>query len=347
MVEIIRNHMARKQFGDMLKIALLGCGRIGALHAENIMANANANLCVVYDIIPDAAHFLAQKYQIPSVANTETIAADPEIDAVLIATATDSHADLIEIFAKAGKAILCEKPIDTNIERVETCAGAIAHCQTPIQIGFNRRFDPGHRAAYDALQQGIIGQLHQIVITSRDPEIPPRSYMQSAGGLLRDMTIHDFDLARFFLDEEPCTIFAIADALGDPSLAKDMQESDSAMIIMQTPSGKMCHINNSRSAVYGYDQRIELLGSAGMIISGNRRAHEMEIHQSNYTAARQPLLYFFMERYQESYRDQLSAFISALANKTDCQPDFEDGRRALLLANAAYESIDRKSMVRL
>ena len=182
--------------------------------------------------------------------------ASPNVDAVLIATATPTHADYIEMAVAAGKPVLCEKPIDLNLARVNACAAKIGNTSLPIQLGFNRRYDPGHASARNAMLAGDIGDLHQVIITSRDPAIPPRAYLEAAGGLFRDMTIHDFDLARFMLGEEPTEVFAIAGALIDPALGAELNEVDSAMFILRTASGKQCHINNSRTAVYGYDQRV-------------------------------------------------------------------------------------------
>ena len=330
-----------------MKFALFGCGRIGRMHAENIAANPRATLSCVYDVISQAASEVAASHHCKVVGSAEEALADDGIEAVLIASSTDTHADLLEAAARAGKAVFCEKPIDLSLERVEKCGAVIAGCDVPVQIGFNRRFDPGHLAAKRALEAGEIGDLHQVIITSRDPEIPPRAYLESAGGLFRDMTIHDFDLARFMLGEEPEDVFAIAGALGDPELGAAIDENDSAMIIMRTASGKMCHINNSRSAVYGYDQRVELLGDKGMVISGNRKAHELRRYSGTETEIGQPYLYFFIERYREAYIAELDAFIDAVEQGIPCQAGFDDGRRALILAEAAYRSLRSGAMVKV
>jgi myo-inositol 2-dehydrogenase/D-chiro-inositol 1-dehydrogenase len=330
-----------------VKIALIGCGRIGRMHADNIAANSRAALLSVYDVFGEAASEVAARHHCKAAGSVDEILCDDAVEAVLIASPTDTHADLLEATAKAGKAIFCEKPIDLNLERVDRCAAAIAAFDVPIQIGFNRRFDPGHRAARQALEAGEIGELHQVIITSRDPEIPPRAYLESAGGLFRDMTIHDFDLARFMLGEEPEEVFAIAGALGDPELGAALDENDTAMITMRTASGKMCHINNSRSAVYGYDQRVELLGNTGMVISGNRRPHELRQYTATQSETGQPYLYFFIERYREAYVAELDAFIDAVEQSVPCEVGFEDGRRALVLAEAAYRSLQSGAMVKV
>lgn len=194
---------------------------------------------------------------------------------------------------------------------------------------------------------GEIGELHQVIITSRDPELPPRAYLQAAGGLLRDMTIHDFDLARYMLDEEPVEVFAVAQALIDPQLGAELDEVDSAMIILCTASGRQCHINNSRTAVYGYDQRIELLGSQGMLLSDNRKAHGMRRFSGTGTEMAEPYLYFFIERYHEAFMAEIAAFVDCIEKGTAPEVGFEDGRKALILAEAAYRSLAEKRAVRV
>ncbi len=331
----------------MIGVGLIGCGRIGAMHALNIDRHARLELVAVFDVHRPSATEIAERYGCSRPASVAALLSNPGVDAVLIASATDTHADLIEQVATAGKAIFCEKPIDISLERVNRCADAIANADVPIQIGFNRRFDPGHRAARDATRAGEIGSLHQVIITSRDPELPPRSYLEAAGGLLRDMTIHDFDLARFMLDDEPVEVFAVADALIDPALGAALNEVDTAMIVMRTADGKMCHINNSRTAVYGYDQRIELLGTDGMLISGNRKPHEMTRYGAAEVEVATPYLHFFIERYREAFAAQLDAFADAVAAGGRCEVGFEDGWAALRLAEAAYVSVAERRLVRV
>lgn len=331
----------------MLNMAVLGCGRIGKMHALNLVQHSRASLGAVYDVHRPSADAAGAEFSCHVAASVDEIMADDTIGAVLIATSTDTHADLLEAAAKAGKAVLCEKPIDLSLSRVNRCREVINQNKVPVQIGLNRRFDPGHRAAREAVRDGKIGDLHQVIITSRDPELPPRSYLEVAGGMLRDMTIHDFDLARYMLNDEPVEVFAVAGALIDPVLGKAINEVDTAMIIMRTADGKMCHINNSRTAVYGYDQRVELMGAAGMIISDNRKTHEMRHYGATASEVSQPYLYFFIERYKEAFMAEIDAFVEAVENKTECEVSFEDGRRALILAEAAYLSLAQKRMVRV
>lgn len=319
-----------------IKFALLGCGRIGVLHARNIAKAEGARLETVFDPNTAAAEAVARVHDCGVSASAEE--AIGKADAVLIATSTATHADLIELAARAGKPILCEKPIDLSLDRVRACRKAIEGYNVPIQIGFNRRFDPGHRAARNACAAGKIGKLEQVVITSRDPGMPPRGYTAVSGGIFRDMTIHDFDVARFMLNDEPTEVFATGSALVDPTIATDFGDFDSIMVVMRTADGKLCHINNSRRAAFGYDQRIELFGSEGMVISDNKKAHELKFYGSTTTDAAEPYLNFFIERYAEAYEAEIASFIATIRDGRPAQVTFNDGYRALVLAEAAIES---------
>lgn len=329
----------------MLRIAVLGCGRIGQMHAANIARHPRAELAAVFDTHGPSAKLVAARQGVPAASSAAEIFTSANIDAVLIATATPTHADYIEMAVAAGKAVLCEKPIDLDLARVQTCAARIAGTHTPIQLGFNRRFDPGHSAARAAMLAGEIGDLHQVIITSRDPVLPPRAYLEAAGGLFRDMTIHDFDLARFMLGEEPTEVFALANALIDPGLGAELDEVDSAMFILRTASGRQCHINNSRTAVYGYDQRIELMGSTGMLISDNRKPHELRRFTSQRVEASEPYQFFFLERYLEAFMAEIDGFVDCVEKGAAPLASFEDGRRALILAEAAYLSLREHRLV--
>lgn len=331
----------------MLKVAVLGCGRIGRVHAANIARSARTHLETVFDLDQGAARVVADALGCRTAASLEEVLGDDGVEAILIATPTSTHADMIEEVAAAGKPLFCEKPIDLDPVRVERCAAAIEGCGVPIQIGFNRRFDRGHRAAREGLRRGEIGDLHQVIITSRDPLIPCREHLKTAGGLLRDMTIHDFDMARFMLDDEPVEVFAVADALVDPELGRELGEHDTAMMILRTADGKMCHINNSRSSAYGYDQRVELLGRKGMILSDNRRVDEVRRFGPTATEVASPYLHFFTERYLEAFVAELESFAEAVEQGRPCEVGFEDGRQALLLAEAAYRSLEEGRIVRM
>ncbi len=331
----------------MLRIAVLGCGRIGRMHAANIALHPRAALAGVFDVHGPSASEVAARHGVTSFAAAEAVFASAQVDAVLVATATPTHADYIEAAVGAGKPVLCEKPIDLSLARVNACAERVAGKGVPIQIGFNRRFDPGHRAARNAVVAGEIGALHQVIITSRDPGMPPRSYYEEAGGLFRDMVIHDFDLARYMLDEEPVEVFALAGRLIDPALMEELDDYDSTMVVMRTASGKQCHINTSRASTYGYDQRVELLGDAGMVQSLNRKPNALRRFGAGQVEAAEPYLDFFIERYREAFDAEIDAFVESVVNGAPVQPSFEDGRRALVLAEAAMISAREGRMVRV
>ena len=322
-----------------VNIAVLGCGRIGQMHARNVANHSMTQLACVYDVSTEFANKVAKDLNVPAITNESEIFSNPEIDAILVASPTSTHIDFIEKSVAANKPVLCEKPIDLDINRVNECAARLKGNTVPIQLGFNRRFDPGHYAAKKALLDGNIGELHQCIITSRDPGLPSWDYLKVSGGLFRDMTIHDFDLARFMLGEEPVKLFATATALVEPKIGSELKDCDTIMVIMETASGKQCHINNSRSASYGYDQRVELFGSKGMVISDNRKPHELKKFSGDGVELTEPYLNFFIERYHEAYMNEITAFAEVVINKTKPSVDFEDGRKALVLAETAYKSV--------
>ncbi len=323
----------------MVRFGLFGCGRIGQMHAANLVAHPKADLRVVYDVHAPAANEVAQKYGVSASNSIGELLARGDIDAVLIASSTDTHCDLITSSTTAGKAILCEKPIDLSSERVEACWKTIEALSPRIMIGFNRRFDPSFASIKRRVVEGEIGALHQVIITSRDPEVPPIGYMKVAGGILRDMTIHDFDLARFLLGEEPRRVTCFAQALLSEDV-RSLNDHDTAMILLETASGRMCCINNHRRAVYGYDQRIEVIGSDGMLQADNKRPTTVLNFTESATASQDPLPYFFIERYQDAYRLELDEFIAAVEEDREPSVGYDDGRRALNLADAAYRSLE-------
>ena len=329
----------------MVNIALIGCGRIGQMHAANLAKHERTNLVAVCDVDEKSAERVAHLYGCKVVDSPSKIFGSENIDGVIIASITSTHAEYIEMAVAAGKPVLCEKPIDLDLERVNRCAKKISGTSVPIQIGFNRRYDPGHNSARRALLAGEIGELHQVIITSRDPEIPPKAYLEAAGGLFRDMTIHDFDLARFMLGEDPVEVFALANALGDSKVGAELNEVDSAMFVLRTFSGKQCHINNSRKAVYGYDQRVELMGSNGMLISGNRKPNELTKYSQNGVETAAPYQFFFVERYNEAFMTEIDSFVDCIENGKEPLSSFEDGRKALILAETAYRSMHERRLV--
>lgn len=327
-----------------VNFALLGAGRIGKVHAKAIAGNAEAQLVAVADAFAGAAQAVADAYGC-AVRSIEDIEADRSIDAVVICTPTDTHADLIERFARAGKAVFCEKPIDLDLARVKQCLGVVKETGTVLMVGFNRRFDPHFAAVRAAIDEGRIGPVEMVQITSRDPGPPPVSYIKSSGGILRDMTIHDFDMARFLLGEEPDTIFATASVLVDPAIG-EAGDFDSVSVILTTASGRQCSISNSRRATYGYDQRIEVLGAKGAIAAENQRPVSIEIANAQ-GFTRPPLHDFFMTRYTEAYAAEIASFVAAIVEGKPASPSGEDGLRALALADAALLSIKEGRAVKL
>jgi len=328
----------------MTHIALLGCGRIGQVHARAIARTPGARLVAVADAMAPAAEAIARQYG-AEPRSIEAIETAGDIDAVVICTPTDTHAELIERFARAGKAIFCEKPVDLSQARVRACLDVVQETGARLMIGFNRRFDPHFMALKAAIDAGKIGAVEQVTITSRDPGLPPAAYIKVSGGIFRDMTIHDFDMARHLLGEEIASVYATATALVDPSI-RDLGDYDTATVVLTTASGRQATILNSRRASYGYDQRVEVHGSLGMITVKNQRAADIELAT---TAGFQkpPLLDFFMTRYGAAYEAELGAFLDALREGGAMSPSGEDGLAALELAEAALASVETGAAVRL
>ena len=329
----------------MLKFGLIGCGRIGSMHADILHHENDVMLDSVFDLNTNLAKEVSKKTGAKICNHDFELFDNNNLDAVLIASATSSHADYIEKALKNGKPVFCEKPIDLSLDRIRKCFERIKNINLPIQIGFNRRFDPSHAAIKKLLKENKIGQLNQVIITSRDPEMPSEDYYKSAGGLFKDMTIHDFDLARFYLDEDPVEIFATGQRLIDPKMMNKINDYDTAMFILTCMDGKQCFINNSRTAVYGYDQRVELLGSNGMLQSGNHNLDQTKIYKKEFSETSSPYLYFFIERYKEAFSLQLKSFIKSIKQNSTTDVGFEDGFKALAIADAAYKSLKEKKSI--
>ena len=320
----------------MITFAMFGAGRIGKIHAANIAGAEGARLAYIVDVDRGAMHHIARLTG-AKPATREEVFADKSVDAVVIASPTDTHADLCVAAAKAKKAIFCEKPIDLSLKRVDACLAAVRRAGVPMMVGFNRRFDPNFAALKARMDKGEIGTLEQVIITSRDPGLPPLEYLKASGGQFRDMTIHDFDTARWLLGEDPAEVYAAGSCLVDPGLAK-LGDIDSCMVVMRTASGKLAHINNSRRATYGYDQRVEVFGSNGRMIAGNVTPTTVEVANGAAVSSDKPL-HFFLERYAEAYKIELSAFLNALAKRRPMPVSAGDGRSALVLAEAALASL--------
>ena len=327
-----------------LRFGLLGAGRIGKVHAKAVTGNPKAKLVAVADAMAPAAQAIADQYGC-DVRTIAQILAASDIDAVVICTPTDTHADLIEQFTNAGKAVFCEKPIDLSLDRVKACLQVVRANKGTLMVGFNRRFDPHFIAVRAEIDKGSIGAVEMVTITSRDPGAPPVEYIARSGGIFRDMTIHDFDMARFLLGEEVTEVSAMAAVLVDPAIGK-AGDSDSVQVMLKTATGKMALISNSRRATYGYDQRIEVHGSKGVVSAENQRPVSIEVaNGSGYT--RPPLHDFFMTRYTEAYAAEITAFIDAVGSKKAASPSGEDGLAALALAEAALLSVKEGRSVKV
>jgi myo-inositol 2-dehydrogenase/D-chiro-inositol 1-dehydrogenase len=327
-----------------VRFGLLGAGRIGKVHAKAVSSDTNAKLVAVADAVPKAADAIASAYGC-EVRTIEAIEAAKDIDAVVICTPTDTHADLIERFARAGKAIFCEKPVDLDVARVTACIKLVAEAKGKLMVGFNRRFDPHFMAVRKAIDDGRIGDVEMVTITSRDPGAPPVDYIKRSGGIFRDMTIHDFDMARFLLGEEPVSVTATAAVLVDKAIG-EAGDYDSVSVILQTKSGKQAIISNSRRATYGYDQRIEVHGSKGMVAAENQRPVSIEVaNGEGYT--RPPLHDFFMTRYTEAYANEIASFIAAIEKGAAISPSGADGLAALVLADAALQSVKEGKLIKI
>jgi myo-inositol 2-dehydrogenase/D-chiro-inositol 1-dehydrogenase len=316
----------------MLRFGVLGAGRIGKVHARTIAASGKAKVAYLADALPKAAADLAAEVG-AKVASVEDIIAAKDVDAILIATPTPFHAEQIEAASNAGKSVLCEKPVSLSVERIEQCLKTVEKNKTTLMIGFNRRFDPSFAALQKRLREGTVGSIELATIISRDPAPPPAEYVKSSGGIFRDMMIHDLDLARFLVGEEFVVVNALGSALVDPKIG-DEGDCDTAAVQMQTASGKIAVITNSRRAAYGYDQRIEVHGSKGMLRAGN-------IHNTTVEAATaegfmaDPILHFFTERYGQAYANEVLSFIAAVTGGTAPSPSGHDGLQAQKLADAA------------
>ena len=319
-----------------INLAIIGAGRIGKVHALAINNSKIANLVYIYD--PDEE--IAKKFSVEFnciVSNIDNIKKDKQIDAVIICSPTDTHVELICIFSNYKKAIFCEKPIDLDIKKVRKCLETIKKNKTQFMIGFNRRFDPHFQSLKNSLKQDKIGNIETIIITSRDPGLPSINYLKQSGGIFKDMTIHDFDMAIFLLDELPVEIYSSASILIDDQI-KEVEDFDTASVILKTLSGKQIIISNSRRSSYGYDQRIEVHGSLGMVSAENQRPVSIEIANSQ-GFTKPPLHHFFMTRYIDAYAEEINYFVNSLKNGSKIKPNGIDGLNALIIAEAAKSSL--------
>ena len=321
----------------MIGIALLGAGRMARVHAKAIGA-AGGRLVTVYDVVEAAAKSLAAEIGASVARSIKEVLHHPEVDAVLVVTSSDTHVDCILQGIQAGKAVMCEKPLAPTLSDAQRCINALGAQASKVFLAFNRRFDGGHAALKRAIELGEIGNLEQVTITSRDPAPPPLDYIPKSGGLFRDMMIHDFDMARWLLGEEPVSLYSRGSCLVDPEIGK-LGDIDTACVVLVTSSGKQAVILNSRRAAYGYDQRIEAFGSVGMVISDNPRATGIRRYSSTSFGAPDRLFTFYMDRYGDSCRREIETFLTGAGAGTQPPVNAIDGLRASYLADAAGASL--------
>lgn len=331
----------------MLNIGVIGAGRIGKLHAENLAYRIQETRVVaIADINEAAARETAARLGIPhAYASPSDLLAHTDIDAVVICSATDTHTPLIIEAARAGKQIFCEKPVDLNLARIDAALEAVDQAGVKLQIGFNRRFDPNFRRVRQAVVSGEIGTPHRLHIVSRDPAPPPIAYVRVSGGIFVDMTIHDFDMARFLIGAEVDEVYTAAGVMVDPAIGAE-GDVDTALIVLKFTNGVIGTIDNSRKAVYGYDQRVEVFGSAGSAQTDNNYPNSAVIH-SGQTIYRDLPLNFFVERYTDSYINELRAFVDAVMHDAPIPVTGLDGRAPVVMGLAARRSYDENRPVKL
>jgi myo-inositol 2-dehydrogenase / D-chiro-inositol 1-dehydrogenase len=328
----------------MIKFALLGAGFIGKIHGANIAKHPQAELAYIYDVNAEAAEQLATRLDSKVAASPEEIWASG-VDAVLIASSTNTHADLLNGAIRASKPTYCEKPIDLDIDRVKDVVREAAQTELPILIGFSRRFDANHLGVRQALQNGDIGKLEMMHITSRGPQPPPLSYVKVSGGQLRDQTIHFFDMLRWLAGEDPVEVYATGAALIDPAIG-EAGDVDTSMVILKFASGALCHIDCSRRANYGYDERVEVFGSKGMALSERKPRREVTLYQGQKVIS-DGLHPGWFERMEPTFYQALDAFIKAVQGEKTEYPTLWDGLMAQVIAEAAVESLQSNQPVKI
>jgi myo-inositol 2-dehydrogenase/D-chiro-inositol 1-dehydrogenase len=333
--------------GKEVRIGVIGAGRIGKLHAANLTFQIpGAQVVAVSDVYVEAAQQCAKDYHIPkAVQDHREIMDDPNVDAIFICSSTDTHSQMIIEGAEAGKQIFCEKPIDFDLARIDAVLAAVEKAGVKLQIGFNRRFDPDFKHAREAVVAGQLGTPHVIKITSRDPEPPPIEYVKVSGGLFFDMTIHDFDMCRYLMGEEVVEIYAAGTSLVNPKIG-EAGDVDTAVVTLTYESGAYCVIDNSREAVYGYDQRIEIFGSEGCLVVGNPEPYAATFFKRG-KVERDPLHYFFLARYREAYLAETQEFINSIQDDRTPSVTGIDGKIPVLMAMAATQSLKEQRPIKV
>jgi len=332
---------------EKVNIGIIGVGRIGSMHTRNLKYQVpDVNVLGVADVFKEAAQKVAQELEIPiAEKDYHCLLENDDIDAVVICSSTDTHARIISEAAQAGKHIFCEKPIALDVEKIDQAIAAVKKAGVKLQVGFNRRFDPSFKKAKDLVVKGTIGTPHLVRITSRDPEPPPISYVKVSGGIFLDMMIHDFDMARFLLGQEVVELMAVGSCLVDPAIG-EAGDIDTAIVTLKYESGAWGTIDNSRKAVYGYDQRIEIFGSEGCIIVGNKKPTEIAVFGTEDARSDKPV-FWFIERYIEAFLAEMKEFIKCIQEDTKPPVGGFDGKISVQMGYAAKESLTKKKFIKI
>ena len=324
-----------------LRVAVIGAGRIGKLHANNLKSRVpNVELVAVSDVYEPAAKELAETLGIPFfTSDYKKVIADPNVDAIFICSSTDTHSPISIEAARAGKHIFCEKPIDHDLDKIREVLNEVKKAGVKYQVGFNRRFDRNFKRVHEAVKSGALGDVHIVKVTSRDPEAPPISYVKVSGGIFVDMTIHDFDMVRYLSGSEVEEVSAFGACLVNPEIGK-AGDVDTCVIMLKFANGALGIIDNSRQAVYGYDQRVEVFGSKGCITADNETPNNTTLYTVDGVTSEKPL-WFFLERYNEAYINEECEFVEACLNGTETPVGAFDGLQPVLIAIAAKESCEK------
>lgn len=322
----------------MTTIALFGAGFIGRVHAASVVSHPRATLRWVCDVDRGAAERVADPAGASATTDPADVWTDDEVDAVIIASSTDTHADLLGQAVQAERAVYCEKPIDLDIDRVRTVAEEVHDTGVPIFMGFSRRYDTNHAAVRAAVHNGEVGDIELMHLLTRGPQAPPISYIRVSGGQFRDQTIHMFDLACWIAGEDPVEVYATGAALTDPAIA-EAGDIDTSIVVLTMPSGALCQIDSARRCAYGYDERIEVFGSAGMIESGRKPVREVTRYVGDRIVA-DGLHAGWFERIEPTFASAFDAFVGVVEGRTDPYPSLRDGLRAQMIAEAAVASLE-------
>lgn len=328
-----------------LKFAVAGLGRIGKIHLDNLLQMKNVEVIAVMDPLEECLQYAREK-EIPHITNSfEELLSLSDLDSVVICSPTDTHADYVEMAAKAGIHIFCEKPLDLSLKRVVDVLEIVEKANVKLMLGFNRRFDKEFMKLQELVKDGAIGEPHIVKITSRDPGAPPVSYIEKSGGLFLDMTIHDFDMARFVVNKEVDEVYAKGAVLVDQAIG-NVGDIDTAVITLTYTDGSMAIIDNSREAAYGYDQRIEVFGSKGMIQADNNFHNSHRLYNKEGVQGALPL-HFFLERYEKAYKTEMSDFIKGLENGSMMSVNGNDGLQSLKIGLASIKSLQEKRPIKI